>query len=321
MKVKVLFKYWEDIIPKGCRKPREVRFDDGEIEVEIKEVAPSEAPTALVRTDVDWDGKTLKGTAEYRWYDGMFWTDRHVAHDIREAYGEAPQTALVDVRRSCYYSTQCPGDSGHTGTKATHEARIQRWAESFILIDGQAWRSTSEPCYYVDNSTSMGTFVNLEHGMELSRRREAYFSLLEGAKAEAQAREENANHRPDMDPMPRARFEIRMPETIKINAEEKVKITVFAIRETSYGSKDYELLELTVEAPPDAIAKRQHLEIAKREMHEKFDGPYADIVFDENGSIGRTILGMRQKIERLTTDKLELMGKSPAQDSLPGIEF
>lgn len=309
MKVTVLFAYTENIIPPKCRKPREVRFDDGTIELDIREIQESDAPIAISRTDSE-DHKS-KGSADYRWFEGQLWTCCDVNHRLGQAFGEGPKEGeVIDARRRSYSSCRNPGEGYSFESKSKHESRLAAWAESFILINGQGWYPSSEPCYYVSRGGfGSAGYIHIEHGVSEHNLRELYFSLLQAKEAEMSVRQ-NMDPSETYNPMPRTKFEILLPDCIQINVAKKEKVTVFGICKQSYSKGcDFELVEAEIEVPPDAIEGNKHLEIAQRHFIENSDKPSPEIVFDERSTIGSMIVALRKKIQRLTDEKYELMGK------------
>ena len=78
MKTTILFSYHENVIPPKCRKPRLVRFDDGEFTIKIPEVSASDAPVAI-RAKGEFIHRPDKSyTLEYRWWNGQLWSAKNI---------------------------------------------------------------------------------------------------------------------------------------------------------------------------------------------------------------------------------------------------
>jgi hypothetical protein len=200
-KVKVLFSYTESIVPPRCRKARDQRFHDGEMVVDVREVSPEEAPVALIQTNHDFGGKPL-GTAEYRWFEDQLWVNQRVEFRFGES-NDKPLGDFIDARDDG--ANRIHG-AGRHATKREVIERFQSEASSYVLIQGERWEPAGEPRYYVDDSSTYGTYVKVAHSFQRHSQRERYFSLKQYADAKALAdRMNRERERPEVDATPRSR--------------------------------------------------------------------------------------------------------------------
>lgn len=307
--IAVQFNYTESEIPPRCRKARDVLHEDGLMTVEIREVDPEEAPVVIVFRQYDYDRETLKETAEYRWFEGQLWTHkRFFSSDVHGDHGDTPK----QIRRESQWQ------ASWNSTRATRERMFREWAASFISIEGKVWHPIEEPRYFVDDSSYNGSFVYVHHEFKVQSSRERYFSLLQYDEAKAMADRENAQRGHEMDVAPRQQFEVLNPDVIQVNKAEKVSITVFAMKDVNHANDDrkadYRLVDVVMKVTPDAIEAREHLGMAKSEVHRVY-GFYPNIVFDEHSLAGMEIMGMRKKIEALVRERTTLIG-TPADSDL-----
>jgi hypothetical protein len=301
-KVKVLFSYTESIVPPRCRKARDQRFHDGEMVVDVREVSPEEAPVALIQTNHDFGGKPL-GTAEYRWFEDQLWVNQRVEFRFGES-NDKPLGDFIDARDDG--ANRIHG-AGRHATKREVIERFQSEASSYVLIQGERWEPAGEPRYYVDDSSTYGTYVKVAHSFQRHSQRERYFSLKQYADAKALAdRMNRERERPEVDATPNDRFQILISDALRVNEQEQVEITVFGLRDAAFSSDkkraEHHLLEVRIRVPKDVVESRDHLEVASRRMHELHDR-FPEAVFDEHSPAGRVIMGMREQIEALLGEK------------------
>lgn len=203
-KVKVLFSYTENIVPKGCRLARNVRFDDGQITLGIPVITAEQAPIAIIEDDA----------VEYRWWNKKLWTTR----------GDfLPST--IDQR----------GNYTHHEERfypKTKKERIKSLKTSigkqFLIVDGICYVAAGEPRYYVitfglgrnHGSTSLSCGYSYNENICKS----AYFNLLQRNEAIAAATK-TAKNRGDTKSLPiklEESFKILIPESIQVQTGARI---------------------------------------------------------------------------------------------------
>jgi len=157
---------------------------------------------------------------------------------------------------------------------------------------------------------SYGVRIDVHHDFHIHAKRERYFSLKQFAHARAMADQKNARTGGQCNPEPRDKFRIVRPDCIRLNEADKVEVTVFGIKDMAHSDdvkkKDQHLLEVSFSVPADAIASGEHIDIATRKMHEKFD-VFPDVVFDEHSPAGAVIMNLRRKLESLINERATMM--------------
>lgn len=234
MQVNVRFSYYENVIPPKCRKPRRVRFDDGETHIEIKEVSASDAPVAI-RAQGEFIHNPGKYYAlEYRWWNQQLWTAINIegveprgrtAGQDDWAYPAWPSE--LDLRsvsgRIDSYEFALRAE-GHEGRQHVAEYLVTA-ARQHILVGGIPYRPAGEPRHVV-----MTFGIGRNHGSTACMmdgwynpnvRRDRYFSLLERDKAIALATD-IATTRGDTQSLPikphGPEWTILIPEAIQVNS-------------------------------------------------------------------------------------------------------
>ncbi|AET95357.1 hypothetical protein BSFA1_81020 (plasmid) [Burkholderia sp. SFA1] len=308
---KILFSYTESVTPPKCRKPRDMRFHDGVVDVDIRYVTKDEAPVALVHRKYDYDGKTVLDTAEYRWFEERLWTRMQVEFNFGTLHGPAP-AAVIDATASGAHASR----NHPYNTAAECRKQFVDWAATFIVIDGEKWEPVDEPRYYVDDESTYGVYVKVHHDFRIHSHRERYFSLRQLSEAKALAQRENRERERDLGDQDilSDRFEILLPGVIKVNVDEKVEVIVFGLADVNHSQdlrrQEQHLLEVTVVVPKDALASKAHLDIANRSFHEQHDR-YPQTIFDEYSPAGQVIMALRQRVKTLMDEKLTKLGQSP----------
>lgn len=95
-----------DIVPKRCRKPRPVKFDDGEHTVEIPELEDREAPIAAIEREKNpWDATQPESVITYRWYGDRLYANHDPSNKFR-GYGDVAFPTLD--RASTFASARRP---------------------------------------------------------------------------------------------------------------------------------------------------------------------------------------------------------------------
>ena len=205
MRVSFPYTFTENVIPKGCRKPRLVRFEDT-LDVEIQEVAEWEAPVAIIEYDSFETGPLL-----FRWFNNTLWTD---SSTFRRKDGK--YTSLQECFRC---------DAWRTQDEVT--AQLNACAENVILIDQQIFRCAGEPRYVVMTfglgCNHGGTALMTDHSYNSNIGKSRYYRIDQRAEAIVEA-ERVAIARGDTRDVPidpHSNFEIFLSESIQLdpNAE------------------------------------------------------------------------------------------------------
>jgi len=233
VKVKILFSYYENVTPPRCRKPRPVRFDDGEVLIEIKDVAPEDAPIALRGQGVLLRAPDMHYTLQYRWWGGQLWSALRLDADGvtprphtygREDWAYPAWPEELDLRGDARQLFRNPYDLQAALTdRRSIETYLQEAARSHIQIDGRAYRPAGEPRYVVmtfglghdHGGTACLTADCFNGNIDIRR----YFNLLERDKA-IELASTLARERGDLKSLPIEPhgpvWEIHLPEAIRV---------------------------------------------------------------------------------------------------------
>lgn len=200
MQLTVKFSYVEQVIPPRCRKPRPQRFDDGVIDLYVREVTGEQAPVAIISREKDLVTDALLAPIEYRWFDGRLWTDRRVMCCTAKGAHRYPELGTtLDLVNT--YSLLVRHELGifvavAKGRKAIAE-HLEQCAGDWLMIDGQLYQPAGEPMYLVMTfglgNDHGGTALGENDFLNSNIKPEAYFSLLELEKARDYARKVAAN--------------------------------------------------------------------------------------------------------------------------------
>jgi hypothetical protein len=235
MKVKILFSYFEDVVPPRCRKARSVRFDDGEATIEIKEISAQDAPVAIRANGSFIHRRNEAYMLEYRWWNGSLWSSVRIEGvepngrtSGKDDWDFPAWPSVLDLRDDYAYvdsyefAIRC---SAHEGRQHVQEY-LQEMAKSHILIDGVPYRPAGEPRYVVmtfglgQNHGGTACMMDAWYNPNISKDR--YFSLLDREKAIALATD-IATKRGDTKNLPikphGPNWEILLPEAIQVNPD------------------------------------------------------------------------------------------------------
>lgn len=135
VKFDISFKYTEkNVIPKGCRKPRDLLHLDGFAQVEITEIA---APVAIIEQAKEYvAGDRVAFQRRYRWYNDRLW----VPWWPNSGIGQVTLSA-IDVLH--YTLADRIGHGWRTMAEA--EKVIADFAANLVFIDGIAHEPVAEP--------------------------------------------------------------------------------------------------------------------------------------------------------------------------------
>ena len=233
MKVKILFSYAESVIPKGCRKARNVSFDDGEVTINVKEIGAADALVAIRATGKLGDETPY--TVEYRWWKGKLWTslkvssgepDCHTCHENDWDYAPLPAEGVIDLRNGGCLNNPGIGLSYRYLSKSAVIAELREQLGNIALIAGVTHRVASEPCYKVMTfgmgSNYGGTALMLDNVTRQAGHFGKFYGLLDREAAIEDATK-TAAERGDDESLPIVphgpQFEVLIPEAIKLRCK------------------------------------------------------------------------------------------------------
>lgn len=157
------------------RHRKEVRVDHtATADIEIRSTSSSEAPVAMTLTEPKWDR------------DG---NRADITHDYRNFMGHLYLARDFDTEALQQEIRMCTLGSFETEQEGIDD--VQRRADKYVLIDGQAWERATEPVYYVrtfgmgGNHGSTALFSDSASG--LSERPENIFRADQFEQARAHA--------------------------------------------------------------------------------------------------------------------------------------
>jgi hypothetical protein len=229
MNINVRFSYTESEIPPRCRKARPVMHHDGEMTVQIPEVTTLEAAVAIVQKSwvQPWNHDLQDFPIEYRLFEGRLWTKFDVMDCLPRPQvrgGTDYSYPMLPDHFDNRWNKPDSRPSDGRGTRLEEMQRIYEKFADFIIIEGQVWRTTGEPRYYVVTlglgRNHGGTHISLTQGHNSNISNDRYFNLLELNKA-ADLATGVALDRDDTNSLPFDRvskFDVLIPEAVKINA-------------------------------------------------------------------------------------------------------
>lgn len=240
MKTSIRFSYTQQVVPPRCRKPRDVRFDDGLLSVTIREVTAEQAPIAIIsKPTCEADGEI---EVAYRWYGGQLWTSVHLdggrprgltAREKDWDYQSIPEE--VDVRSDSYGHGENYGLGlkyrAH-GSRDEVVAAIRTWSKGHLVVDGVFYRPAAEPRYVVMTfglgGNHGGTAVMVTDWFNPNVSRQAYFSLME-KDAALERGAQVATDRSDTRSLPMKLstpdFQILLPEAIRVGLRKRKAVS------------------------------------------------------------------------------------------------
>lgn len=214
-KIKVEFSYWEDSIPKYCRKVRPVRFDKGVVTLSIPMVSSKEAPIAILKSPCFEQDEPIS----YHWWNQQLWKK-----DDSQYFGDGILPYEMDIRsqyrpqaRELGYCSAlvCP-------SKEQVIKGLKTCAADWLFIDGALYRVSGEPRYVTMTfglgSNHGGTSLMWSSHYNSNIGAKSYFSLLQKEEAIARATQIAIN-RGDTKSLPIEAddFEVLIPQAIRLN--------------------------------------------------------------------------------------------------------
>jgi len=201
MKLTIPYSYTESVIPKRCRKPRDVRFDSS-LDIDIREVSENDAPVAIIEHESLREDDPLY----FRWFDGKLWTNSSTFRRADGLYGEA-----INYFRSDWYKTQSEVID-----------QLNECADRIIIINGQTFQTAGEPRYVVMTfglgCNHGGTALTVDHSYNSNIGKTRYYRIDQREEAILEA-ERVATSRGDSKNVPihpHAYFDILIPESIQV---------------------------------------------------------------------------------------------------------
>lgn len=211
MKIKVLFKYWESIIPPRCRKARYVEFD-GHTTVTIKEISSKDAPIAIIERATDSDYTDFSDNAlfdEIRLYKNHLYT--------KESRWRNERIQIPDFRDYYHY--------GHS--KSDKIKGFRNDASQYLIIDDIVYARIGEPRYVVMTfglgCNHGGTSLSIDYHYNSNISKNAYFRIDQYDDAVAKATFVATRRGDDkyLPIEPQYKYEILIPEAIKLNPQKE----------------------------------------------------------------------------------------------------
>lgn len=223
MKIKVEYRYWENEVPKYCRKPRPIEHT-AFLTVNVKEYTKADAPIAI-RTK---NYKSDKKWCVYRYVDGKLY--------IPAFSDEVSQREAFKVHLQSEYWLNSIIGYGHADpyrasygrrSKEEERQRIIKHFHSYILIDGEVYETIREPRYVImtfglghNHGIGWGTSISLDNGYNSNISKSRYFTLLQ-REAAIKSATDIATRRGDTKALPVEGHapicEVLIPESIKLN--------------------------------------------------------------------------------------------------------
>jgi hypothetical protein len=209
-KIKVLFSYTANIIPKRCRIARPIEFDDGKVTVSIPMVSKKDAPVAIIKNRC-WDQKK---PISYRWWGGKLW--------VKSSYEELPEQ--IDLKDN--YAAEVNQSFGGYYFRRQSEnemiKEVKSAAASHLIIDGAYYEQAGEPRYVVMTyglgNNHGGTSLSWDPRYNPNISKSRYFNLLQLDQALTLATK-TAKARGDDKSLPitHETFQVLIPGAIKVN--------------------------------------------------------------------------------------------------------
>lgn len=238
MQVQALFSYTENVIPPRCRKARQIRKNDGVVQIEIPEVTGEEAPVAIRSSGHFMSRQDVSFSVDYRWFNGCLWTADNLdgAEPRRRSCGHDDENwpawkEEIDVRGEYGNSNHEYGYSDQRSmSKSEIEAAIRELQAKHLIIDGIAHRKAGEPRYVAmtfglgRNHGGTALVIDAMYNSNLSR--SSYFNLLHREEAIALATK-FAQERGDDESLPIVPhgpdWEILIPKAIQVKSGDPEK--------------------------------------------------------------------------------------------------
>lgn len=202
--VKKDVEWLEEHLPPRCKKPR-AKVASGSVEVSLQSYTSEEAPVAF--RILRWNGEVEK---ELRLADGACW------EPVEGERGRSAAALVDHALRNNNPGAFLQYEDGSTladdvyryAARTLHavEDCARELEESFVLVDGEAWRITKEPGY------SVSAFGGGDACVSVDRTHRAGWNALQLTEAEAAAKKRAA---PDGEVSILDRIEVLLPEAVR----------------------------------------------------------------------------------------------------------
>ncbi len=244
MRIKVPYKYTEEVVPKHCRKARRMPFE-GSISLLVHEVTGQEAQVAIrEHTRV-----SEHAVIEYRWWGEKLW----VVHSFnRYSHGPYETQTVEQFAQDPWPMTNGPNDTWYRSKQQTR-AGLMNWARSILFVNGVRWKLSGEPRYVImtfglgHNHGHPGTTLSSTNSYNSNISKRRYFRIDQHDLALTTAIA-IAEHRGDDKAISFIKeyhetFDILIPEAIRLNL----------VKEHGEGDPFINKLEDMIESSPNAM--------------------------------------------------------------------
>lgn len=171
-----------NVIPYRCRKPRTIHYQDGLVEVEVRELelTTEQFPVAIMRNRTWRDEQPEK----YYWFEEKLW----VAH-----YPNWSGWKGTPLEIRAHFDQYAGPSFQFWQTKEENLASAEVWTSNHLIVNGLVYRTAKEPTYCVHTFglgyNHGGTAVMIESGYNGNISWTRYFRADEFDKAAALALE------------------------------------------------------------------------------------------------------------------------------------
>ena len=200
MKATIKFSYTENIIPPRCRKPRAVKFNDGVITVNIREIKAEDAPVAFKVKEFEREEvlvRLYKGKLYRQWQDRKqsFYENDHRMPDgdngpLWVNYTDKWLTDYKGARTDGgILSWHISRSTSDYITRDENESRIKINADRYAVIDGYIYEKCGEPFYFCRtfglgrNHGGTGFFIGWQDRLDRKRKSLYGYTPLDKALA------------------------------------------------------------------------------------------------------------------------------------------
>lgn len=186
MHIKVPVAFFEKVVPKGARKPRDELFGSW-VDVELKEVSDVEAPIAM-----RWTGSamshhypTVDDSKHLRYFDGKFWKPSVYSVSREPNVHNDIEAVLERTKHGYYYGNPLITGTDwqvkefindeieafdpdnfrevHTAEAAAATRRAVTAANHTLIVDGMVYEQAEEPAYKVSHSNYFeGSYTSID---------------------------------------------------------------------------------------------------------------------------------------------------------------
>jgi hypothetical protein len=226
MHITVPYTYTSSIVPRRCRKARDVR-QQATMTLTIHEVTAREAPVAIIAHEADWK-QDLGGPTPpvYR-----LWRNHLYARYFHQEVSRGPW-GTQDVQTFSRHYAERESRHSWSDYRSQQEKRsnLRAWASQILFIEGERWQRSGEPRYVVmtfglghNHGLGWGTSLSTDTVYNSNIPASRYFRCDQYAEAVAAATA-MALKRGDTKALPIAQqeptqYEILLPEAIRLRPQ------------------------------------------------------------------------------------------------------